>query len=444
MSSIEFIYNGTITTILCNPNSIMKEQIQKFAEKSELNVKDIYCLYDGQKIDEKLTFFELANINDQNRNKMSIVVIDNNQSNEISLKKSKYVICPICNKDINIKIQNYKINLYDCENNHTKQNLSLQEYEDAQILNESKIKCEICKNADKNKTYNNIFNYCISCKINLCPLCKNSHNKNHIIIDYDQKRFICELHNELFNSYCSTCKKNLCLLCEEEHDKHEKQSFSKIIPNKNNLEKTKNNLKIAVEKLENDINNKIQKLNKLIVDIKLFYKIYEDIIDNYEIKNRNFIILRNINYINNYQEAFIDNLNKIINDDYISKTFDNIISLYSQIFEMNQNKFDEQIKGIKAQNIEILVSKGLSKSEEDIITNCFLQSYLKYNDNFDQMDLFLEQQFDEKFSTWEYTYSLYRNNEGASFGYDIGKFFKIKINDVIFKIWITGEKNENL
>ena len=84
--------------------------------------------------------------------------------------------------------------------------------------------------------------------------------------------------------------------------------------NKQNLEETKNKLKNIVEKFEKDINNKIETLKELINDMKIYYKINVDLINNYEIKNRNFI-----NYINSYQDIFIENLNKIINNDYISK-----------------------------------------------------------------------------------------------------------------------------
>ena len=54
-------------------------------------------------------------------------------------------------------------------------------------INEGKIICEHCKNFNKNDTYNNKFFRCLTCSNNICPLCKESHNKNHNIIDYEQK-----------------------------------------------------------------------------------------------------------------------------------------------------------------------------------------------------------------------------------------------------------------
>ena len=93
-------------------------------------------------------------------------------------------------------------------------------------------------------------------------------------------------------------------------------------------------------------------------------------------------------------------------------------------------------------NPEILSSIGLSRAEENIIISCFLKSYMKYNHNFDQMDYDLEERLNQELKNWKYVYSIFRNKEGASCGYHCGKFLKLKVNDVIFKIWYTGEKTD--
>ena len=80
------------------------------------------------------------------------------------------------------------------------------------MINEKKIICQNCKNTNKNDTCNNQFFRCLSCKLNLCPLCKNSHDKKHHIIDYNQKNFICDLHYENYISYCKECQNDICLL----------------------------------------------------------------------------------------------------------------------------------------------------------------------------------------------------------------------------------------
>ena len=64
---------------------------------------------------------------------------------------------------------------------------------------------------------------------NLCPLCKRTHDKDHKIVKYENKFFICEKDFGKFNNYCSTCDKAICSFCENEHDKHHKMTFGTIM-----------------------------------------------------------------------------------------------------------------------------------------------------------------------------------------------------------------------
>ena len=61
------------------------------------------------------------------------------------------------------------------------------------------------------------------------------------IIEYDQKNYICDLHNEAFNSYCKDCKKDICLMCEGEHNDHNIIYYGKIMQNIKNLKDDLNN-----------------------------------------------------------------------------------------------------------------------------------------------------------------------------------------------------------
>ena len=85
-----------------------------------------------------------------------------------------------------MEINDYKINLYGCKNGHSIDNTLLNELKKTQYIDISKIICKICKE-NKNNTFENIFYNCLTCNINLCPLCKSSYDKSHDIIDYDQK-----------------------------------------------------------------------------------------------------------------------------------------------------------------------------------------------------------------------------------------------------------------
>lgn len=83
MSIVEFNYKGTNIIIQCNSFESLKKIIEKFLLKSDLNFNSVSFLYDGYQISNLLlTFNELANIDDRNRGKMNILVIDNCENND--------------------------------------------------------------------------------------------------------------------------------------------------------------------------------------------------------------------------------------------------------------------------------------------------------------------------------------------------------------------------
>ena len=239
MAEVQFIYNGNTINIECNKNEMMKDICKRFINKTNVDNNLIYYLYNGGKVNEELTFEQI--LNNENINKIKILVnLINNEINKNKIIKSKYIICPKCKENIRIKIEDYKIKLYECKNNHIINNILLEKYEDTQKLDISKIICEICKENNKGNSHNKIFYRCNKCKINLCPLCKLKHDKNHNIINYELKDYICEDHNELYIEYCIKCKKNICLSCENNHKNHKTIFYKNIIRNINEL---KNDIK---------------------------------------------------------------------------------------------------------------------------------------------------------------------------------------------------------
>ena len=58
-------------------------------------------------------------------------------------------------------------------------------------------------------------------------------------------------------------------------------------------------------------------LDKMGNIIDTYYKINNNIIDNYNMNKRNYYILLNINYIKNNKEKLIEELNNIIKEDKI-------------------------------------------------------------------------------------------------------------------------------
>ena len=87
----------------------------------------------------------------------------------------------------------------------------LSDYKVNQLIDESKIICDSCKNQTKATNSGNQFFRCLDFKLNICSLCKYYHDSNHSIIDFNKYNDICFIHKEKFNSYCKNCKINLCI-----------------------------------------------------------------------------------------------------------------------------------------------------------------------------------------------------------------------------------------
>ena len=292
-SNALFIYDGKETIIQCLKTDKMDNIIEKFNLKVELNKeKKYYYIYNGDKINTELKYEEIINKLDKERNEMKILVIEEDKKiiNE-NIKEFNEIICPDCGDNMLIKIEDYKINIYKCKNNHNI-DLSIKELNDVLKIDISKIKCNKCEN-NKGNSYKNEFYKCITCNNNLCPLCKSIHDKNHIIIEYDKKNIICNIHNDFYVKYCKDCNRNICYKCKNEHRNHNKIDYEDLIENENNNKE----LKEYIDKLDNIIDDIIGKLKYIKESMNIYYNISNNIINN---NNRNYEILNNINEFINY------------------------------------------------------------------------------------------------------------------------------------------------
>lgn len=331
MAQVEFNYNNAITIIQCNMQDKMFNIIQKFLLKCQKKLDDIFFLYDGQTLGKEKTFKEQANEMDKIRKKMNVIVKDKHvEQKALILEKSKYVICPECNECTRIIMRDNKISLYECKNGHRKDNILFNEFEKTQYINLSKIVCDNCKKTNKSETFENKFYICYSCKMNLCPLCKNSHNKTHDIIDYEQKDFICRSHHDIFISYCNdnNCKKDICTLCQKDHIGHKLIAYGDILPDidKSEINKTKE----KINEYKNNIKEVISKLNNYMEKLDSYYNIYSNIINNFDIRKRNYSIMQNVNDMINYNKNIIKNIDIIVNNKTINNILNNIVILESQ------------------------------------------------------------------------------------------------------------------
>ena len=230
MAEAIFNYEGINTTIQCDMDEKMKDIIEKFKIKIQNKENNLYYLYNGTQINYELTFNEQANDIDKNMKKMNIIVTngEDNKSEDKEIK-SKDVICPECKENILIDFENFKVNFHNCKNNHNIYK-TLNEFEETQKINLNNIICNICNINNKANTHDNKFYTCNTCNKNIYPLCKSNHNKNHFIINYNNKNYICNKHNgERFIKFCKTCKKDICMLCEDEHEGHNIIEYRKIL-----------------------------------------------------------------------------------------------------------------------------------------------------------------------------------------------------------------------
>jgi len=198
MINVIFTFKGINTIIQSNKEDKIQDICNKFVNKIGIDINLIYFLYNGMQIDLGLN--QKINIIDKNKDEINILVYEKSESSIIIDEgkiKSKEIICPNCKENCKIKINDYKIKLYDCKNKHEINNILLEEYNNGQNINELDIICNICNKINKFKSYNRQFYICLICNKNICPLCKSIHDINHKIIDYDRKNYICKAHSEV-------------------------------------------------------------------------------------------------------------------------------------------------------------------------------------------------------------------------------------------------------
>ena len=348
MSQIEvvFTYNGVNTTIQCEKNMKVKDIYQKFRNKVQAEDKVLYFMYNGKNIQNgELKLDDISNFEDKKRNKMNILVNElegtqvQKKDQSECIVKSKEIICPKCQENIKINIKDYNICLFQCKNKH-KLDLLFNEYDQTQNINLSKIVCQMCNNYNKGNVHNNVFYRCNNCKLNLCPICYSKHNKNHNTINYDNKNYICEIHNKIFIAYCENCQNNICLFCEQNHNNHNIIHFGKLIPNENKINNYLELLKEKIAQIKDQIKQIMKKLKNIMDNFDIYYNINENLIRGYNKEKISYERLYNINNID--KNNIIQDINNIINENNIITKFTKIIDIYDKMnyknsISINQN-----------------------------------------------------------------------------------------------------------
>jgi len=345
MIKVEFDYKSSKISIQATNEEKMREICHRFLLKSQANIDNIIFIYYGTLINLDSSICQIINEFDKERKIMSILAVDNNIEKENkSIIRSPYIICPICKETSRFEVKDYKINIFNCKNGHKTNNLLLSEFENTQFVDESKIICDKCKINKKSNTFDKMMYICNKCNMNLCPLCKESHDNSHKIINYSQKFFVCNKHNKEYNSYCKECKQDLCLYCEKEHKQHNKILYSEIIEEireEINLIEIKLFIKSSLDAFNSIIKSVRDKLNNILKNAEIYSKIIESNFSNYNIFKINYNILQNLKYNLNSMRLetndILKDCSEIIRDSTYKEFIHNIFKMYNCL---NKNEIE--------------------------------------------------------------------------------------------------------
>ena len=333
--NINFTYNGESIMIQCQKSDYFEDILQKYGNKIGKDLKEIYFLYKGGLVNKELKLEQLSL--DEYEKEIKILVNDLDIEDEEldTLKLSNDIICPECLEDCIINIIDYKITLNNCHNKHTYSNILINELNDYQKINEAKIICRNNEcNINKSKAYENKFFICCDCNINLCPMCKSIHNKEHIIIDYELKNYICNVHGEKYIFYSKKNDKNLCDLCIPEIDENEEYIYlNKLLKNK---EMDINELRIKIDDLKKEINEKDDRYNKVLENMEIYYNLANRLKSNYNIRKKNYKKLININNITDYNKEIVKDIDKIINENNHENKSKYLNEIYTKMSYINE------------------------------------------------------------------------------------------------------------
>ena len=362
MVEVVFDMNQSITAIQAKSEDTFQSIIDKFIQKTLIAPNSVYYIANAKPVDPQNTVeSQMSTLNKQNK-KITVLVnsVDSfEQDKEQVIVQSKDIICPECKEPCLFAVENCKIKLFNCINNHTTSGIKFIDFNKTQEINISEIVCGICQFKNKGNSHNHEFYLCLTCKKNVCLLCKSKHASNHNIIKYDLKNYICPKHNDNFIKYCEKCRSNICFSCKTEHAQHETINFVDLNIDIEQSKKTLDEIKSEMGILTNKINEIINTLNEFIKEINLYYEINKNILENYEIKNRNYQVLKNINEINDNNEIFerLKNINKTTDiADKIKEIIDLHIDIKKDINSVDNKENKEENKEEKENKENNIVS----------------------------------------------------------------------------------------
>ena len=120
---------------------------------TKINKNSIYLFFQ-----EKI-IYEGLKVKDFLYAKEGVIELEAKNRNLISIKGTNQIICPICGEAAEFKIENCRVTIVGCKNNHRISNINFNTFEETQLTDFSKIKCKKCGWTFKNDE-NIKLNYC--------------------------------------------------------------------------------------------------------------------------------------------------------------------------------------------------------------------------------------------------------------------------------------------
>jgi hypothetical protein len=347
---VTFIFHNNSFQTTCSKKDKVADLLEKFKPKlNELNPKadinDYGYFYQEEELKHELTVEKNLALkpNDCSLKEITIIV----------KKRVKICKCPKCKcNDCIISLNNYEIAFYGCKYDENKQHeiISIYDnYKNYQKIDFGEIRCHTngCNKNYENEQYD--FYKCITCtnrdKIGkyFCSECTSKHKDSHFLIKYDEKNYYCDNHYKPFETFCFTCNKDLCRVCEKEHSEHKIASYDEMTTNIASLKNSLNKIQEYIENLEDVIENIKYNLEGTKRIYKRYYDISNDIIQKFEIFNKNvknFNILRTVRNLKFSNQQILEDLKKINEKDIRGKCA-TILDIYlskEELYKGKENK----------------------------------------------------------------------------------------------------------
>ena len=91
MAQVVFSFNGNDIIIQCNKSERMEEILKKYSIKVGKEINSLYFIYSGNYLNDELTFEEIANEEDKERNKMNILVTEKKAQTQTQIQQIFYL-----------------------------------------------------------------------------------------------------------------------------------------------------------------------------------------------------------------------------------------------------------------------------------------------------------------------------------------------------------------